>query len=161
MDFEKRLERAIVRGQHTRDSQGREQSAKAVDQEELRGIHSSARLRLTEHIESCLRKLADHFPGFGFETLVKEEGWGARITRDDLQVGPGRRPESRYSRLVMLISPFTSSHIIELSAKGTVRNKELFNRTHFQYLAEADVDSFSNLIDLWVLEYAEQYAART
>ena len=31
----------------------------------------------------------------------------------------------------------------------------------FQMLAEADMDSFCELIDLWVLEYAEQFAAKT
>ena len=41
-----------------------------------------------------------------------------------------------------------------------IHNKEVFNRTHFQFLAEADLDSFRELIDLWVLEYAEQFAAK-
>ena len=60
----------------------------------------------------------------------------------------------------MLIRPFSSSHIVELVGKATIRNKEAFNRTHFQFLREVDVDSFTELIDLWILEYAELYAAR-
>jgi hypothetical protein len=60
----------------------------------------------------------------------------------------------------MLVRPFSSTHIIELAAKATVRNKEIFNRSHFQFLNQIDVDSFRELIDLWALEYAEQFAAR-
>jgi hypothetical protein len=106
-----------------------------------------------------LRKLADHFPGFRYESVLSEAGWGAKISRDDLAFSTDRR-ESRYSRLELLIRPLGPAQIVELAAKGTVRNKEVFNRTHYQQLSEVDVDSFSEMIDLWVLEYAEQYAAR-
>lgn len=160
MDFEKRLQRAIVRGQQTRDSRVRERAEEAVSEEDLRTLHSQCRLELSEHIETCLKQLADHFPGFRFQTVVEEEGWGAKISRDDVSGGRGRPVENRYSRLEMLIRPFSSAHIIELAAKGTVSNKEIFNRSHFQFLSEADVESFSELIDLWVLEYAEKYASR-
>ena len=57
------------------------------------------------------------------------------------------------------VRPFSSSHVLELVAKGTVRNKEVFNRTHFQMIDDADVESFVELIDVWVLEFAELYAA--
>jgi hypothetical protein len=60
----------------------------------------------------------------------------------------------------MLVSPATSAQILELSAKGTVCNREIFSRTQYQRLAELDLPIFSNLIDLWVLEYAERYAAQ-
>ena len=65
-----------------------------------------------------------------------------------------------YSRFEMVIRPLSSAHIVELAAKATVRNKEIFNRSHFQFLNQVDVDSFSEMIDLWALEYAEQFAAR-
>ncbi len=45
-------------------------------------------------------------------------------------------------------------------AKGTVRNKEIYNRSQFQLLAEADINMFAQLVDQWVLEFAELYAAR-
>jgi hypothetical protein len=60
----------------------------------------------------------------------------------------------------MLISPVTASMFLELTAKGTVCNREIFSRTHYQRLHELDVPVFTNLIDLWVLEYAERYAAQ-
>ena len=132
-----------------------------MSEDELRTLHSQCRIELSEHIENCLRKLADHFLGFQFETVVSEDGWGAKVVRDDLGVSKGRQPENFYSRLVMLVPPFSPTRIVELAAKGTIRNKEVFNRTHFQFLSQADLDSFSELIDLWVLEFAEQYSART
>lgn len=61
----------------------------------------------------------------------------------------------------MLVTPLGSAAIVELVAKGTIRNKEVFNRKHFQQLSRVDLDSFKELVDLWVLEYAEQFSART
>ncbi|HUG94085.1 MAG TPA: hypothetical protein VML55_24860 [Planctomycetaceae bacterium] len=160
MDFNKRLERAIVRGEQTRDEQLRRRNEELMSEADLRSLHSRCRVELSERIEQCLQKLADHFPGFRFETLVNEDGWGAKVSRDDLELRAGGRKENRYSRLELLIRPFSPARIVELAAKGTIHNKEVLNRTHYQFLSQADVDSFAELIDLWVLEYAERYAAR-
>src|SRR5262245_6202048 len=119
MDFEQRLERAIGRGARARQNKGREVADKAVSEEELKNTHSKVRLDLSEHIDACLQKLADYFPGFRFQTVVTDEGWGAKISRDDYKVAPGRDAESRYSRLEMLVRPFSSTHIVEITAKGT------------------------------------------
>lgn len=157
MDFEQRLERAIVRGRQLRENQGKQAAKQALTEEELRNTHSRCRLDLSEHIETCLRKLADHFPGFRFQSIVGEEGWGARVSRDDFSGRGGG--VNQYSRLEMVIRPYSSAHIVELSAKATVRNKEIFNRSHFQFLDQADIETFCELIDVWVLEFAERYAA--
>ena len=159
MDFEKRLERAIQRGERTRANKGAAERRNALNEDELRNVHSEGRLKLTDHIEACLKKLADHFPGFEYKTVVGEEGWGASIKRDDLDLSRRSGSRSVYSRLEMLIRPFSSTHIIELTTKGTIRNKETQNRSHYQFLTEMDTDSFQEMIDLWILEYAEQYAA--
>ncbi|MBW3538959.1 MAG: hypothetical protein KY476_01690 [Planctomycetes bacterium] len=159
MEFEKRLERAIVRGEQMRDARSREAAERELTEHELRTVHSQCRVELSEHIEKCLSKLADHFPGFRFETIVSEGGWGAKLSRDDLHFG-GRSAQNRYSRLEMLVRPFSDARIVELAAKGTIHNKEVLSRTNFQFLAQVDLDSFRELIDLWVLEYAEAYAAR-
>ncbi len=136
---------------------------KAMTEEELRNLHTGYRLELSEHVESCLRQLVEHFPGFDISTVVSEVGWGAKIARDDYDAGgstgPGR-PRNLFSRLELIVKPFNPSHIVELVAKGTIRNKEVFHRTHFQMLGRVDVDSFRELIDLWVLEYAETFAAQ-
>ena len=59
----------------------------------------------------------------------------------------------------MLVKPYTSSRILELLARGAIRNKEVLSRNHFQFLAEADLDGFSELINQWVLEYVEKFSA--
>lgn len=159
MDFEKRLEKAIERGQQTRHAKGREEAERALNAEELKSLHTQCRLDLSEHVERCLRKLADRFLGFQFETVV-DNGWGAKITRDDLSAGPGRTAQSLFSRLEMVVRPYSDAHIVELVVKGTIRNKEVLNRSHYQFLSQVDLQSFRELIDLWVLEYAEKYAAR-
>jgi hypothetical protein len=159
MDFEKRLEKAIERGQRRGDARQSEQEQRAMTEEELRRLHAQHRLTLSEHIENCLRALPQHFPGFRYETIVDQRGWGAAVRRDDLVIEPGKGRGEFFSRLEMVIRPFSSAQVLELSAKATIRNKEIFQRTHFQRLAEVDIASFSELIDLWVLEYAEQFAA--
>lgn len=157
MDFDARLDKAIRRGRRIGSAREREAAEKMLSEEELKRLYSEYRLQLSEHIDTCLNKLANHFPGFRFESLVGEKGWGAEIRRDDLDLKGGER-SNLFSRLLMAISPLTDYHVLELVAKGTVRNKEIYNRTHFRPLAEADADSFAEMIDLWVLEYAEQFA---
>ena len=49
--------------------------------------------------------------------------------------------------------------MLDLAAKATVRNKEIFARNYYQKLGEVDLEAFTELIDLWVLEFAEKYAA--
>jgi hypothetical protein len=161
MDFEKRLERALSRGANTRTSQEQLQSDRKLTDEQLHSEHSRCRLELSEQIETCLRKLADYIPGFRFETVVGEAGWGARVSRDDISLVRGRSAGTEYSRLEVVVRPFSTAHIIELVGKGTIRNKEVFHRTHFQFLSEVHLQSLLNLVDLWVLEYAEMYAARS
>ncbi|MBM4074796.1 MAG: hypothetical protein FJ267_04045 [Planctomycetes bacterium] len=106
-----------------------------------------------------MKKLVDHFPGFDFESIVSPDGWGAKISRDDLAFGGGKPLNKYYSRLEMIIKPYSQSHIVELIARGTIRNKEVISRTHFQQLVQLDLKSFRDLIDQWVLEYAEKYSA--
>lgn len=161
MEFDKRLERAIERGQHLRDARSREEADKAMSEEDLRNLHSQCRLELSEHIDVCLQQLGDHFPGFRFQTLVSEDGWGAKVNRDDIGLSDSGKPDNFYSRLEMMVTPFGTTHIIELKAKGTIRNKEVLTRSHYQFLRQVDVDSFKELIDLWVLEFAENYSARS
>ena len=135
------------------------EAQRALSEKELQRLHSQYRLELSEHIERCLRQLTDRFPGFRFETIVDTRGWGAAIGREDLRLKPAQRKRTCFSRLEMLIAPVSSSFILELTAKAAVCNRELFSRTHYQRLTEFDLKSFTDMIDLWVLEYAEHYAA--
>ena len=63
MDFDERLAKAVKRGGVKGQKQAAEQQAKALSEEECRRLHTQYRLDLTEYIESCLKKLLDHFPG--------------------------------------------------------------------------------------------------
>lgn len=103
--------------------------------------------------------MADYFPGFDFSSLVGDAGWGARINRDDLLMRPGRPQESQYSRLEIVVTPKGSADILEVVGKGTIRNREAFHRRHFQRLSEFDLQGFKDQIDVWLLDYAEQFAA--
>jgi hypothetical protein len=158
MDFQQRLAKAIERGQLRGDERSQAKAEKEISEKELARLHSQYRLELSEHIEKCLKQLADNFPGFRFETVVGERGWGASIRRDDLNLKDGRR-DSLFSRLQMVVRPASSYNILDMAVKGTVRNKELFNRNHYQRLTEVDLTSFNDMVDLWVLEYAEVFAA--
>ena len=176
MNFDERLKRAIDRGHQAKTNQKQEASADSMSAEELRNLYSSARLNLSEHIEACLKKLTEHFPGFRFETIVGEVGWGAKISRDDLSIskdsavdavfqnkaGWSNKRRNQYSRLEVVVKPFSDdTKIVNVVAKGTVRNKELVNRSNYQFLAEFDEETYREVIDMWIVEFAEQYAART
>jgi hypothetical protein len=158
MSFRERLQRAQERGKQSRAAQLNEAAARALSEEECRRLHSQYRLTLTEHIENRLRDLAENIPGFRLESIVDERGWGSAVSRDDLRLAGGRR-SNYFSRLQLVVSPHGKYNVLELSAKGTVRNKEVLTRNHYQRLADVDLESFRELIELWVLDYAELYAA--
>jgi hypothetical protein len=158
MSFRERLQRATERGKQVRAAQLNEVAAKALSEEECRRLHSQYRLAITEHIEKCLNELADNFPGFRVETIVDESGWGAAVSRDDLGLTAGKRG-TFFSRLRIVVSPYSSYRVLDISAKGTVRNKEVLSRNHYQRLADVDLQTFRELIETWALEYAELYSA--
>ena len=160
-DFQKRLEKAIERGFRASDARARAEAEKAVSEQELRRLHTQYRLELSEHVEKCLGEVARHLPGFQFEPIVSERGWGAAVSRDDFQPARGREPTTRFSRLEMLVRPLSEYFVLELVAKATIRDKECFTRSHYQRLSEVDLASFTGLVDLWVLEFAELYAAKS
>ncbi len=158
MSFDERLQRAIQRGKRTRDTKNKEADAERMSEEDIKNLHSKYRLELSEHIENNLKQLADQFPGFSYQTIFGEDGWGGKISRDDVNLGKDRSSGNLYSRFEMVIRPYSDAHIVELIGKATIRNKELFNRTHYHFLHELDEKTFRELIDLWVLDFAEQYA---
>ena len=160
MSFEERLQRAVERGSRTAAARDQAQSERTWTEEEFRNLHSRYRLELSEHIEECLRKMPDHFPGFRYSGVMSSDGWGAVITRDDVGQAPGGKVQNFYSRLELLVRPYSAVHVLDLSGKGTIRNKEVFHRSQFQRLQEANLDTFRELIDAWIVDYAEVYAAQ-
>lgn len=159
MEFQDRLKQAINRGNRLRARRDQEAARRELSLEERREIHSQARIDVSDRIEERLRQLAENFPGFQYETVFGEDGWGARISRDDLKFDPRRHSESLYSRLELVVTPLTSTPIIEVLAKGTVRNKEVFHRKHYQQLELLDLGALQQIVDSWVVEYAELFAA--
>jgi len=159
MDFQQRLQKAVERGERRRADKARREAAEAMTEEEFRRLHSECRLQINEHIETVLKQLADQFPGFRFETVMDESGWGAAVKRDDVGFGGRGKRDNYFSRFELKVTPYSAYHVLDLSAKGTVRNKEIFKRNHYQQLDEVDLDTFQEIIDLWVLEFAERYAA--
>lgn len=158
MDFKDRLRQATERGHQQREVRQAEQQAAALSEEEYRRQHASLRRALTEHIESCLHQLADHYPGFRYETVVDERGWGSAIARDDLHLEAGRRT-NLFSRLQVLVSPYNEFKVLDVVAKGAIRNKENFSRNHYQEIDAVDLDEFKQFIEKWVLDYAQRYAS--
>lgn len=159
-DFESRLESAISRGKKRADWKASQERQKVLSEEELRRLHTSYRLALSERIESAVQGVADHFPGFQQESLYGDVGWGSACFRDDLRIDSGRRA-NQYSRLEMVIRPYSDLHVLDLKGKGTVMNRELFNRSFYVPVAEVDIEEFQQLIDTWAIEYAEVYAAKS
>lgn len=158
-DFDDRLKMAIQRGKRKSESAQEAARAEALSEDELRRRHGQFRLQFSEHIERCIQKLPHYFPGFQYETIYGERGWGAACSRDDVRMQAGRR-DSDYSRLELTVRPYSSYHVIDLVAKGTVRNKEIFNRSYFEKIAEVDPQKFMEIIDIWVLEFAELYSSK-
>ncbi len=158
-DFRQRLEKAIERGQRVRDARVQAEAERALTEQELKTLHSRYRLELVDRIERALKQLADRFPGFRYDTIVGHEGWGAAISRDDVRLDRAG-DVTYYSRVEMVIRPFSSYHVLELTAKATIYNKELFNRSQFQRLTDVDTTTFEEMIDNWALEFAERYAAK-
>jgi hypothetical protein len=160
MDFESRLQKAIERGRQDKAARDQEEQKELLNQRQLQRLFADYRLDLSERIETALQQLADHFPGFRFEPLVGEQGWGAAVVRDDLVIR-GRTRKTFFSRLEMVVRPLSESRVLELAAKATVRNRETFRRTHYQRLTEVDITSFHESMDLWALEFAESYASES
>jgi hypothetical protein len=158
MSFRERLQRATERGKQIRAAQQNEAAAKALSEEECRRRHSQYRNELTDHIEKVLGDLAENFPGFRMETIVDEAGWGAAVSRDDFGLTAGKR-NTFFSRMRIVVSPYSQYHVLDISAKGAVRNKEILSRNHYQQLSDVDLQTFRELIESWALDYAELYSA--
>lgn len=160
MNFDDQLREAIERGHKRGEARAHEAAAKALTEEECRRLHSKLRLSLSDHIEACMKRLPNYFPGFQCETMFGDRGWGGACFRDDLRIARGARATD-YSRLEVFVRPYSAAHVLDLAAKGTVHNREVFNRNYFEQLDDVDPQKFLKLIDAWVLEYAEMYAAKT
>jgi len=161
MDFESELEKAIQRGNSLGHAKNEASKQALNGKEQLRNRHNEFRLNLSEHIEVGLTQLANHFPGFQYETLYGHRGWGGAVARNDIDRGPDGRTGSFFSRVEITVRPQNEFNVVNISGKGAIRDKEIFTWNHFVDIADADQADFTTTIDKWILEYAEQFAART
>jgi hypothetical protein len=157
-EFEDKLKQAAARGASRATYFQSEAERKRLEVEEFRTLHMQLRLELSERIESVIKKLIDLFPGFRYQTVFGDAGWGGACVRDDLSIERGKR-ENKYSRFEMAVRPLNEYNVLDLQAKGTIANRELLTRSFYQPLGEVDKAKFRELIDTWALAYAELYAA--
>ena len=158
-DFQERLRAAVDRGKRRAEAKADAARAAEMSEEDKRRMHTQYRLELSELIERSVNGIADHFPGFRIEGIFGADGWGTACYRDDLSIVRGRR-ENKYSRLEMMIRPYSDLGVLDLKAKGTVANGEVFNRAHYAAINEVDLDEFKHLIQTWAVQYAEMYATK-
>jgi len=157
MSFEEKLKRAIRRGQQHAVDQAELRKRKQMTEDEYRRKHTECRLAISDKIEIALKTVADHIPGFTYETVYGDKGWGGAISRDDVQIRSGKRT-TLFSRLEITVRPFSDVKIVDLVAKGTVRNQEIFTRDFHEMIDAVEIDSFLQSTDQWVLEYVEKYS---
>jgi hypothetical protein len=155
--FEDRLKQAAERGAGRASQFQSEAEKKRLEAEECKSLHSKYRLVLSERIEIVIKKLIDQFPGFRYQSVFGEAGWGGACLRDDLVINRGQR-DNKYSRFEMAVRPHNEFHVLDLQAKGTIANRELLTRSFYQPLKEAQLDRFQELVEQWALTYAELYA---
>jgi hypothetical protein len=159
-DFDSQLEAAIQRGQQRIESRVRSEREAELTIEEIRKRHTEFRLILSEHIETALKKLAHHFPGFRFETIYGSRGWGAAVFRDDIDRGANGKAGSFYSRLEITVRPLNEFNLVNITGKGTIRNKEVLDWNFYENISAARAEIFLQTTDRWILEFAELFAAR-
>ena len=50
--------------------------------------------------------------------------------------------------------------MVNIAGKATIRDKEVFVWNHFEEIEEVQQETMEQMIDKWVLQFAEQFAAR-
>jgi hypothetical protein len=157
-EFEDQLRKAIERGQRANDALQAEQKLARLSADQLKIRHNDFRLKLSDRIEVTLKSLVNQLPGFAYENIYGERGWGGAVSRDELLMTRGQR-RSVYSRLEITVKPLSDLEIVDLAGKGTVKNREIFVRNHFRTIQESELDEFLEMVDRWVLEFAQLYMA--
>lgn len=157
-DFSKRLESAIERGKDAASRKASAERQREQTEEELRDRHTEYRLVLCERIEKTINQIADHFPGFRAESVYDEDGWGSAAFRENLHIENGRRT-TKFSRFEVVVKPCTDLLVLDIKAKAMVNSREVFNRSHYKKIAEADLKEFEECVEAWSIQFAEIYAA--
>lgn len=158
-EFEERLKNAVARGSSRAESLQAAEERKRQEAEELKRLHTKYRLELSEHIEHAIKKLIDMFPGFRYQSVFSDAGWGSACLRDDLIIEKGTR-SNKYSRLEIVVRPVNEFSVLDLQAKGTIADRELMTRSLYHPIAQVDITKFRKAVDDWIIAYAELYAMK-
>jgi hypothetical protein len=158
-EFEERLKNAVTRGSSRAESLQAAEERKRQEAEELKRLHTKYRLELSEHIEHAIKKLIDMFPGFRYQSVFSDAGWGSACLRDDLIIEKGTR-SNKYSRLEIVVRPVNEFNVLDLQAKGTIADRELMTRSLYHPIAQVDMTKFRKAVDDWIVAYAELYAMK-
>lgn len=159
MGFDDRLEKAISRGKEQNASKIDSEKQRMLSEEELKNRHNKFRLELSDYIEEGLKKLIQHFPGFQYETIYGEQGWGGALYREDLARGPSGKAGAFFSRVQITVRPLNEFNVVNIAGKGMIKDKEIFTWNHFKDISETTEEDFKAKIDSWIIQYAEQFAA--
>lgn len=157
-DFEDQLKKALERGQRANDARQVEEKLAQLTADQVRIQHNDCRLQLSERIEKTLKAMINQVPGFEYENIYGERGWGGAVSRDELSITRGQR-RMVYSRLELTVRPLSEMAIVDLAGKGTVKNREIFTRSHYRPIQDVEIDEFLEMVDRWVLEFAQLYMA--
>lgn len=157
-EFEDQLKKAIERGQRINDARQAQAAQDRMSADQLRIQHNEFRLKLSERIERTLNSMIHQLPGFEYENIYGQRGWGGAVSRDELIIVGGQRNNS-YSRLELTVKPWSDLNIVDIGGKGTVKNREVFVRQHHRAVDQVELDEFLETIDRWVLEFAQLYMA--
>ena len=159
MNFEDQLKKAITRGQERGNLRRDSKEQDSLSAESMKNRHSANRLQLSEYIETGLRRLGDHFPGFEYETVYGNRGWGGAVFRDDITRGKTGKSGSFYSRLEITVRSLNEFNVLNITGKGTIQNKEYFSWNFFKDIPDVLIAEFEEKIDSWILVYAEKFAS--
>lgn len=159
MNFDDQLKKAINRGQERGHLRRQSEEQNLTSMESLKNRHNQLRLHLSDTIELGLKRLAEHFPGFRYETVYGDRGWGGAVFRDDITRGNTGKSGAFYSRLEITVRPLNEFNVLNISGKGTIHNKEYFNWNFFKDIPDISVQEFEEKIDSWILVYAEKFAS--
>ncbi len=99
------------------------------------------------------------FPGFRYQSVFNDSGWGSACVRDDLVIEKGSRT-NKYSRFEIVVRPVNEFNVLDIQAKGTIADKELMTRSLYQQIGQVEVEKFLKAIDDWAVSYAELYATK-
>ncbi len=159
MDFEEQLRQAISRGQEQGSVRKSSEEKQQLSEEYLKNRHAEFRLALSDYIEEGVKRLTEHFPGFEYETIYGDRGWGGAVYRDDITRGKNGKSGAFYSRLEIAVRPMSEFNVLNVSGKGTIHDKEYYSWNYFKEIPDVSLVDFREKIDGWILVYAEKFAS--